>query len=116
VAVEAPIFVFLSFAYDGVGQVGRETEGGREERCHGTVQSLGQWSAKGYERVFGGHTSCVEVAKLGDGLARPSILLLLLYGLYGAPRMDWIPLILPRFSVVNRSGGPPRKLRLRAMR
>lgn len=51
---------------------------------------------------------------LGDGLARPSILLPLLYGLYGAPRIDWIPLMLPRFSVVSRSGGP-RRLRLRAM-
>ena len=47
VAVEAPIFVFLSFTYDRVGQVGRETEGGREERRHGTVQSLKQCVSKG---------------------------------------------------------------------
>lgn len=40
VAVEAPIFVFLGFTNDRVGQVGCEAEGGREERCHGVVQSL----------------------------------------------------------------------------
>ena len=56
----------------------------------------------------------MEVAKLGDGLTRPSMLLLLLYGL--APdctlKIDCNPRILPRFSVVSRSGCA-RRLRLR---
>lgn len=43
------------------------------------------------------------------------MLLLLLYGLTvdWEPRIDCNPRILPRLRVVSRSGGPPRKLRLR---
>lgn len=40
VTVEAPIFVFLGFTYDRVRQVGRETEGGSEERSHGVLHAL----------------------------------------------------------------------------
>lgn len=40
VTLKTPIFVFLSFTYDRVGQVGRETEGRCEERSHGTVHTL----------------------------------------------------------------------------
>jgi hypothetical protein len=60
-------------------------------------------------------TSLTDVAKLGDGLARPSILLLLLYGLgpVGTPMIDWRPRMLPRLRVIKRSGCCPRMLRLR---
>ena len=67
------------------------------------------------ERNSHRRTSCVDVAKLGDGLARPSMLLLLLYGLAPcccAPSIDCSPRMLPRLSVVRRSGCV-RKLRLR---
>jgi hypothetical protein len=60
--------------------------------------------------------SFVDVAKLGLGLVRPSVmLLLLLYGLFaGCPRIDCSPRMLPRLSVISRSGGP-RWLRLRSI-
>lgn len=57
----------------------------------------------------------IDVAKLGDGLTRPSTLLLLLYGL--EPVCEPIrvdnPRMLPRLRVVRRSGC--RELRLRNM-
>jgi hypothetical protein len=50
-------------------------------------------------------TSLIEVAKLGDGLDRPSMLLLLLYGLgpVCVPIIDCSPRMLPRLRVVRRS-------------
>ena len=44
-------------------------------------------------------TSALDVAKLGDGLIRPSTLLLLLYGLTPS---EGRPLTLPRFKVFKR--------------
>ena len=58
----------------------------------------------------------MDAAKLGEGLARPSMLLLLLYGLLplvGGPMSDCRPRILPLLNDARRSGCA-RKLRLRA--
>ena len=61
-------------------------------------------------------TSLIEVAKLGEGLALPSMLLLLLYGLGPAWPLINVdsPRMLPRFNVFKRSDCcGPRVLRLR---
>ena len=49
-------------------------------------------------------TSCVDAAKLGNGLARPSMLLYRLAPCCCTPRIDCSPRMLPGLSVVRQSG------------
>lgn len=64
------------------------------------IQPAGRGVSSEPRPAGGKLTSPNDVAKLGEGLTRPSVLLLLLlYGLCD-PRRVWMPRILPRLSAL----------------